>query len=151
APAPRARLALRERMGRGPLLAEPGLLLVGDAGHRGADPLGAALGLHEPREPGRARPALGALRDPGGERAAPRAAGSARAGARRAPQDGGAPRARTRRLRPRRRRPLRERAAPGLARPLALARAEPPGGARGAPGARARRGTGEPDRSRAPD
>src|SRR5207245_1027675 len=54
APPPRARLPVRERLGRGPLLAEPGLLLVGDAGHRGADPLGAALGLHEPREPGRA-------------------------------------------------------------------------------------------------
>src|SRR5439155_391561 len=53
-------------------------------------------------------------------------------------------------LRPGRRRPLRECAAPRLARPLALARAEPPGGARGAPRAGARRGAGEPDGTGAP-
>src|SRR5207247_1813201 len=48
------------------------------------------------------------------------------------------------------RRPLRECAAPRLARPLALTRAEPPGGARGAPRAGARRGAGEPDGTGAP-
>src|SRR5207244_2662549 len=83
--------------------------------------------------PGRARAAVGALRDPGGDRATAGAAGPARAGPHRASEDEGAPRARARRLRPGRRRPLRECVAPRLARPLALARAEPPGGARGAP------------------
>src|SRR5262249_42955498 len=72
-PPPRSRLAPRERLGRDALLADPRLLLVGDAHHRRAHPLDPHLGVDEPREPGRPGTAPAALPHPGGERAARRA------------------------------------------------------------------------------
>src|SRR5262249_1358890 len=73
-PPPRDRLGRRPRVGRRPLLAHPGLLLVGHTDHRRIAPLGGDVGVLEPGTERRPRAPPGALPDPRGARRAPGAA-----------------------------------------------------------------------------